>query len=599
MIKKFNNFTWWLNLSQSSTVEDRDFTIARNVFYNNAKQIQTRRGYRTFWNQIWSDPITSYFFYQRDDNQVRNALCVAWSSMYRYDETTNTWSSIASNLIDFETLSTKSWKRTRWDFTVYKNVCYMCDWVNPYASFDSAYWQPWLGTAFVIWSFTHTTNLITKVAHWLSNWDEVLFTSTAILPTGIKAYQVYYVISVTVDTFKISTTYWGTELDFIDNWSGTSSYYKLIQPRFRYLQYLIDRVFWAWDDRNPITLYYTNAAPGWANTITTNAVVVWWDESWVINWLSEYSQSVLAFKSNKIYTVDVTNNKANAIDTQTWWYSDRTVHNVANWLVYFNERWIDTLKSRDWVSWTSAIESKTLSDKLRLLIKDILPSSYNASASWYIKPLDNYYRSFDSDWDDIPDKTLVYNSNVWAWTEYVYPNIYDYWQYQDVNGNKKYLFASASWWQMYEMEYGFDDAGVAIECELQTKKYDFWDPWSIKSFDFVDISWRKQEDWEIEVSVVVDDDNIWWWSITDSHINTNYAPVSLGTSTLWTEPLWASTVSWDEVPLYPFSIRVPFFARWSMIHVNLKSVWVQRIFDQMSISVQGEPINVINFSNIL
>ena len=45
--------------------------------------------------------------------------------------------------------------------------------------------------------------------------DEVYFTSTLTVPTGITTSQVYYIQAVpTADTFKVSTTPSGTVLDF-------------------------------------------------------------------------------------------------------------------------------------------------------------------------------------------------------------------------------------------------------------------------------------------------------------------------------------------------------------------------------------------------
>lgn len=70
-----NNFEGGLNLTQSANIKDNQFTIARNMFYNSDKQLETRRGMTTFGNQIGSEPITSYFFYQRDDNLTRTAVC--------------------------------------------------------------------------------------------------------------------------------------------------------------------------------------------------------------------------------------------------------------------------------------------------------------------------------------------------------------------------------------------------------------------------------------------------------------------------------------------------------------------------------------------
>lgn len=60
------NFTGGLSLVD--VPKDSQFTVLRNFFYNADKRVQTRRGYKKFGNPIGVNPISSYFFYQRDDN---------------------------------------------------------------------------------------------------------------------------------------------------------------------------------------------------------------------------------------------------------------------------------------------------------------------------------------------------------------------------------------------------------------------------------------------------------------------------------------------------------------------------------------------------
>ena len=62
--------------------------------------------------------------------------------------------------------------------------------------------------------------------------------------------------------------------------------------------------------------------------------------------MNELGNIVLVMKSGKIYSVDVTNTKAEAIDAQTGGFSDRTIANVGNSLVYLTERGVDTLQPR-------------------------------------------------------------------------------------------------------------------------------------------------------------------------------------------------------------------------------------------------------------
>lgn len=516
-IKNFNNFTWWLNLIKGTDIADSDFVITRNMKYNNAHQIQSKLWYKKFGNEIWSSPVTSYFFYQRDDTLARIALCVSWTQMYSYNEWTGLWVSIKTWLTEFETNLNKVWQRTRWDFAVYKNIVYMCNWVDKYASYDG-------------------------------------------------------------------TTY--TEYP--------------AQPKIRYIQYLWDRIFWAWDDSNPITLYYTAAAPANANTINGNLVVVWWDETWIINWLNEYSQIVLVFKSNKIYAVNVAANTVEPIDSQTWWYSDRTIFTVWNSLVYLNERWIDSLIKRDWVSWTSAIESSTLSDKVRELTKMIKPIVYNSNVWRYNKPYNNYYFTFDTNSDDSPDSTLVYNSTVKSWTQYILPEIYDYGIYIDSSGNKKYIFTSALWWQCYEYEVWYQDDWQDYSTMIETKPFDFGDSLQLKNSEFVDLTWWKQKWWDILIEILWDWDVLLDATITDSNLDLDWDSQRLWIYPEWRETMWAWSNDIDEdIELFPYTVRVPMYEIYNTISIRMSATWVQWILDRMRIQYNWWTKEIFNYNNIL
>jgi hypothetical protein len=598
VVKPFNDFTGGLNLTQSTQIEDNQLTIAKNVFYNNAKQLQTRRGYTTFWDQIGSAPITSYFFFQRDDTLERIAVCNSWTSAYEFDGTN--WNSIQSNLMEFETIPWTTSNRTRWDYAVYKNVIYMDDWVNPYASYDwTTYTQIGLGTATTC-TFDNTTEYVNKTTHWLDTNDEVFFVETSgTLPAEITEYQVYYVTKIDNDNFTISTTIGGTALDFTDDWTGTLDFRKLSEPRVRYVQYLWDRIYWAGDDANPSSLYYTWAAPADWTDINANVVIVWGDEQGRINGLNEFSQLVVTFKDTKVYAVDVVSPSVDAIDSQTGWYSDRTIHNVGNSMAYFNERGIDTLIKRSGVDWSSAIESKPLSDNVRDLIEDIEEIQYNASAAKYIKKLNNYYFSFDTTNDNKPDTTLVYNSLTKWRSQYFLPALYDYGLYINTDNEHQHLFASASGWQMYQFEYWFDDNGQPIEVEIQTKEFDFNDPAQVKTFNFIDVTGYKQEAWDIDIKVIVDWDVEAEGTVTDTNIDITSPSGILWVSAIGSDPIGSGWTDTEGLPLYKFTVRVPMYSRGANIAINLSSTWVQRIVEKMRVDVNGEVVPVFNYSDIL
>lgn len=601
-VKPFNDFTWWLNANTTNAVGDKDLIIAKNVFYNAAGQLQTRRGYRTFWNQIGSKPITSYYFYQRDDNQNRVAICHSWDKLYSYNWSTRSAISWAWNLMEFETLPWKTSNRVRWDFVVYKNIVYMCDWVNQYCSFDWTIFSK-IGTWAAASSVTvnTTTDELSYVSHWLAVNDEIYFSSTGTIPWWIIAYQIYYIASVpTPGTFTISNSPNWTKLDITSAGTGTLSYTRITEPRPRYLTInsLVCRS--AWEDKNPLTLYYSNPTTWLADltNINTNVYIVWTGEDGIINGINEYNQWTIVAKNGKVYYASLASWSpvVNAIDSQTWWYSDRAINTVWNSLVYFNERWIDSLAKRAWVDWAWALESQSLSAKIRDLINLIKPSNYNSSVWQYIKEANNYHFMFDSNQDDIPDTMVVYSSLTGWWTQYTFPEIYDFGVYLDTNGNRQYLFASANWGQMYQYEYWFDDNWIPIPVEIQTKKFDFGDISQVKSFHFVDVVWWKQEWWEISLSVVVDEEIVWEWIVTDEQIDTNGISQGIWVSPVGTWLLWGE---WSELDLYPFTVRIPFFERWHTISLKIVANWVQMIFEKMRVWLDSETIETINFNSIL
>lgn len=606
MRKSFNDFTGWLNLLPTTLKANKDFTVATNVFYNSAKQIQTRRWYREYGNAIDANPITSYFFYQRDDTLERIAICFSGSNAWKYDESTEDWNSIRTGRIEYETIPALSANRTRWDFAVYKNIVYMCNWVNNYASFDWTTWSTLGQWPAKSWgSFDHTTDRFLLWGYPLTDWDEVMFSTSWTLPTGITAIpgstntSIWYYVVNTVSTtsIQLSMSPWWDPITFSSNWTGTFEYYELEIPRFRYLQYLSDRIYGAGDYNAPTTLYYSNALPTNGSSINANAIIVWWDERGSITGMEEYSQSVLTFKDSKIYAVDVANTNIQTVDTEWWGWSDRSIQSVANSLVYLSDRWIETFTKRDWTSWVGAIDNRPLSDKIRVAFDSISEWNRYATVWRYIRDTNNYYCCIDTNDDNIPDTWYVYSSLTWGRTKYTLPLTYDLWDYIDNNNERQYLFASGSWGQMYRYEYWFDDDGQEIEAELITREIDFWDTGAEYTFDYVDVTGWKEIGNDIDITVYVEWVAVGIWSVTDANLNMwlsqGIAVDTVGENALNVDPEDPQT--W--ILVYKYTVRVNFFARWPSIQLKLASSWVQWIYERMTVSVNGEPQEVFAFNS--
>ena len=90
------------------------------------------------------------------------------------------------------------------------------------------------GTAVGTFTVDTSTDIVTSASHGLSDGAIVHVASTTTLPTGLSANTVYYVISATSSTFKLSLTSGGGAIDISSTGSGTHSVYDEFQvPDFR------------------------------------------------------------------------------------------------------------------------------------------------------------------------------------------------------------------------------------------------------------------------------------------------------------------------------------------------------------------------------
>lgn len=509
-IQKFDG---WLNTGQPTSIKDNQFSILNNFYYNSEWQVETRRGYTTFADAL-ADPITSYFFYQNDWTGTKKAVCNAGTKFYELNNTTVAWVEKKSWLTAFETATGKTTWRTRRDYVVYKDVIYMCDWINNYASW---------------------------------------------------------------------------------NWSTYTEYAS--EPKVRYLAYASNTIFGGWADAAMHTLYYTATTPADATNLDANNIVVGRYDLWGINGLAELGAIVLCWKANKIYSVDFATPKVTPIDSQSGMYCNRSIANISNALVYYTDKAIDNLKQRDATTGSTALESLPLSKDVSTLLDQIEEVQYNSGTSYYDKALNNYYFTFDTNNDNVPDTTLVYSSLVWSWSKYSsFPVIYDYGRYIDSNNEVYTLFASGS--QMYRMEYGLTDNGAEIEYELETKRRDMNEPWLVKNFDYIDIVWLKNVWAEITVKVKLEWDEISIGTITDDNIDITSTVKTLWLTPIWSNTMWSNTQS-EGIDMYRYSIRIPCYGSGSDISVNMSSTgWVWTL-EKMRVSVEKEVIEVYNYWNIL
>lgn len=376
-------------------------------------------------------------------------------------------------------------------------------------------------------------------------------------------------------------------------WDGTTYTEYAWTPKFRYIQYMGDRVFGAWVDAAPNTLYYTSAAAAEANN-PANVVVVGGDELGRINSIKELGSFICAGKTQKIYSVNVATPSVTPLNSRSGIQSHRSVQNVEGSLVFFNDFGLDTLKQVAAISGTQALGTAVLSEKIRELFVNMIPDSYKTNASLYAPLLNNYYFSFDANNLGSTDTHVVYTSLFGAFTRYSIPSVNDYCTYIDTNGVYRYLIAPSTGWQALEIENGYDDRDVPIEwnCDYRTKfgSDDF------KTFSWVQIRGRKNLWVPATLTISVDGSAVSVCSIDDSFIEADSNPYPVWASPIGTLTIGGGVGLSSEIDTFDFTLRIP-------IEVTGQELWIKiewnespLVFslEQMRVEVNKEVISLFD-----
>lgn len=72
-----------------------------------------------------------------------------------------------------------------------------------------------------------TTDVFTSVKHGLRNGQEIILTTTSVVPAGLALLTRYFVRDATDDIFKVSATRNGTAVDVTDTGTGTQTFARV------------------------------------------------------------------------------------------------------------------------------------------------------------------------------------------------------------------------------------------------------------------------------------------------------------------------------------------------------------------------------------
>jgi hypothetical protein len=84
-----------------------------------------------------------------------------------------------------------------------------------------------------------------------------------------------------------------------------------------------------------------------------------------------------------------------------------------------------------------------MSEKVRKLFDLVEKNNYRYACGLFSPRLNQFYVSFDTDNDQVPDTTLVWNTKSSSWVEYTLPSMYTFGRF-DRDDSSALVFAPAA-----------------------------------------------------------------------------------------------------------------------------------------------------------
>ena len=221
------------------------------------------------------------------------------------------------------------------------------------------------------------------------------------------------------------------------------------------------------------------------------------------------------------------------------------------------------MKSLNYMQWVTESVVWDVSHRQNLSIKDFtetLDEDQSTSFWYYNRTNKTIHRHLKQRWEPIPNIVLVYDVNTDSF-------FFDTNKYFNcvAEHNNKYYWGSVFWTIIYHDDIWPTDDGIAIEWERDTALFSVGSPVYRKEFREINIYWEKDDDVDINVSVLVDWKTVFDWTIKASGGWISWF-ASVGSAT---KPIAFET---EKAPIKPFEYII---TRWNLRHRGKK---IQVIF---------------------
>lgn len=172
------------------------------------------------------------------------------------------------------------------------------------------------------------------------------------------------------------------------------------------------------------------------------------------------------------------------------------------------------MKSLNYMQWVTETVVWDISHRQNLSIKDFtetLDEDQSTSFWYYNRNTKTVHWHLRQRWEPVPNIVLVYDVN----TDSFFIDTNKYFKCVAEHKNK-YYWGSVFWAIIYQDNTWPTDDWVAIEWQRDTAIFTVWSPVYRKEFRQLNIYWEKDDDVDINVSVLIDWKNVFDWTIKAS-----------------------------------------------------------------------------------
>lgn len=357
-------------------------------------------------------------------------------------------------------------------------------------------------------------------------------------------------------TFK-DEIYWTNGTDNVMSYNGTTVSEHAAVEKGKYLVVFNDTAFMGCIDNDKSVVFYTNSNPVDLKSSFSNYIVVEEDNGQIITALQYQAGLLLVGKERSIYSYDVVGDKVEILDYSGGVASHRSWKIVENDSLFLSKRGVYNLVQRKGT--VGSLRALGMTNNLQGVIDSI--GDFTIAAGHYSERKKNYYLAIDQDGSGRNKGLLVRNTAVGeykptaGWTNYVGINVADIIEYEDDDGVLHLLGASVFEGRVVEFEYGYDDFGAEIHCELHFKEFDLGEPSVWKTFPHVDFHGYASSTATATLEADIDGR-----SIQKSFTAADYISPPAGARPIGTDELGVYSIGGgrelEEMPTDPFDIRV-------------------------------------------